>query len=135
MPSNSTTILTQQTHVGDSTTQTHTGEKFRGDGYYGRSDGLHTVQIDIDGFLGKLEIQGSLSIDPQDDDWFTIELGTGSQSIDTTGLLREENITFVSYTESTTNTKLYNFTGNYVWIRAYVYDWTDGTVNSILLNH
>lgn len=135
MPSNSTTILTQQTHVGDSSTQTHTGDKYRGDGYYGRSDGLHTVQIDLDGFIGKIEMQASLEIDPQTEDWFTVELGTGSQTIDTTGVIREENITFVEYTESTTNTKSYNFTGNYVWVRAYVYDWTDGTVNSILLNH
>jgi len=135
MPSNSTTILTQQTHVGDSSTQTHTGDKYRGDGYYGRSDGLHTVQIDLDGFLGKVEMQATLAIDPQTEDWFTVELGTGSQTVDTTGVIREENITFVEYTESTTNTKSYNFTGNYVWVRAHVYDWTDGTVNSILLNH
>ena len=135
MPSNSTTILTQQTHVGDSSTQTHTGDKYRGDGYYGRSDGLHTVQIDLDGFLGKVEIQGTLAIDPQTDDWFTVELGTGSQTVDTTGLIREENITFVEYTESTTNNKSYNFTGNYVWVRVYVYDWTDGTVKSVMLNH
>ena len=135
MPSNSTTILTQQTHVGDSSTQTHTGDKYRGDGYYGRSDGLHTVQIDLDGFLGKVEMQATLAIDPQTEDWFTVELGTGSQTVDTTGVIREENITFVEYTESTTNTKSYNFTGNYVWVRAHVYDWTDGTVNSISLNH
>jgi hypothetical protein len=135
MPSNSTTILTQQTHIGDSSVQTHTGDKYRGDGYYGRSDGLHTVQVDLDGFIGKIQIEGSLAIDPQSDDWFVIELGTGTQTIDTTGVIREENITFVEYTESTTNSKSYNFTGNYVWVRVNVYDWTDGTVKSVMLNH
>ena len=135
MPSNSTTILTQQTHIGDSSVQTHTGDKYRGDGYYGRSDGLHTVQVDLDGFIGKIQIEGSLAIDPQSDDWFVVELGTGTQTIDTTGVIREENITFVEYTESTTNSKSYNFTGNYVWVRVNVYDWTDGTVKSVMLNH
>jgi len=135
MPANSETILSAQSHPGDSTTETVTGEKFKGDGYYGRSDGLHTLQIDLDGFIGRVEIQGTLAVDPVDSDWFTVELGTGSMSIDTTGLLTEQNITFVEYIESTTNTKSYNFTGNYVWLRAKVSNWTDGTVNSIKLNH
>jgi len=135
MPANSETILSAQSHPGDSTTETVTGEKFKGDGYYGRSDGLHTLQVDIQGFIGRIEIQGTLAVDPADSDWFTVELGTGSMSIDTTGLISEQNITFVEYTEPTANTKSYNFTGNYVWLRAKVSNWTDGTVNSIKLNH
>ena len=131
----SETILTANTHPGDSTVETITGEKYKGDGYYGRSDGFHTVQVDLTGFIGQIRIQGTLAVDPTADDWFTLELGTGSMSIDTTGLITEQNITYVEYTESTTNNKSYNFTGNYVWIRAYVSNWTDGTVNSIKLNH
>lgn len=134
MPS-SQTLLNTNTHAGDSATQIVTGEKFRGDGFYGRSDGLHTVQIDLIGFIGKIEIQGTLAIEPTENDWFTIELGTGSQSVDTTGLIREENITFVEYNNPATFVRSYNFTGNYVWVRAYVYNWTDGTVNSIKMNH
>jgi hypothetical protein len=133
--SNSETILSAQTHIGDSSIQSVTGEKYRGDGYYGRSDGFHTVQIDLNGFIGRIQIQGTLAVDPADDDWFTVELGTGNKSVDTTGLITEQNITYVEYTESTTNNKSYNFTGNYVWVRAYVSNWTDGTVNSVQLNH
>lgn len=133
--SNSETILSQQTHIGDSSVQTITGSAYKGDGYYGRSDGFHTIQVDITGFIGRIQMQGTLAVDPGADDWFTIELGTGSMSIDTTGLLTEQNITYVEYDEVTTNTKSYNFTGNYVWVRAYVSNWTDGTVNSIKLNH
>jgi len=133
--SSSETILTQNTHLGDSAVQSVTGNKFRGDGFYGRSDGLHTIQIDIIGFLGRIEIQATLEVDPTEDDWFTVELGTGTQSVDTTGLLREENITFVEYAQTATNVKSYNFTGNYVWVRAHVSNWTDGTINSIKLNH
>lgn len=132
---NSETILSEQTHPGDSTVETVTGSKFKGDGYYGRSDGLHTVQCTITGFIGRIEIQGTLAVDPVDEDWFIVELGTGTMSVDTTGALTEQNITYVEYNESTSNSKSYNFTGNYVWIRTKISNWTDGTVNSIKLNH
>ena len=52
----SETILSENTHPGDSTTvETVTGEKYKGDGYYGRSDGFHTVQYNINGFIGTVE--------------------------------------------------------------------------------
>jgi hypothetical protein len=132
---NSETILSAQSHPGDSTPEAVTGEKFKGDGYYGRSDGFHTVQYTLTGFIGRISIQGTLAVDPTEADWFTVELGTGAMSIDTTGLLTEQNITYVEYSQSTTNTKVYNFTGNYVWIRVKITNWTDGTVNSIQLHH
>jgi hypothetical protein len=135
MPSNSIDILTQNAHPDDSTATVITSEKYRGDGYYGRADGLHTIHTNLAGFVGKIEIQGTLAIDPTSDDWFTVELGTGSMSVDTTGIISEENITFVEYDEAITITDTYNFTGNYVWVRAYVSNWTEGTVNYIKLNH
>jgi hypothetical protein len=134
MPSNSETILANQTHPGDSTSETVTGDKYKGDGYYGRSDGLHTIQIDLNGFLGKIELQGTLAIDPTADDWFTVTLGSG-QSIDTTGKIVSSSTTKLEYTTNETSSKTYNFTGNYVWVRTYVSNWTDGTVNNIKLNH
>lgn len=132
---NSETILSAQTHPGDSVATTVTGEKYKGDGYYGRSDGFHTVQVSLTGFIGTIQMQGTLAVDPAEADWFTVELGTGTMSVDTTGALAEQNITAVEYTENTTNVKSYNFTGNYVWVRAKISNWTDGTVNSIKLNH
>jgi len=131
---NSITILSNQTHVGDSTTQTITGEKFKGDGYYGRSDGLHTIQVNLAGFLGDVQLQGTLAVDPTADDWFTVRLGSG-QTIDTTGKIFNAITSKLEYTDNETSSKTYNFTGNYVWIRVYVSNWTDGTVNSIQLNH
>jgi hypothetical protein len=116
---NSETILSEQTHSLDSTAQVVTGEKYKGDGYYGRSDGFHTVQVNITGFIGTVQVQGTLAVDPTADDWFTIY----TQSYP------------VSNDEGTTGSFVTNFTGNYVWIRAYISNWTDGTVNSIKLNH
>ena len=136
----SETILSEQTHPGDSTS-TITGDKYKGDGYYGRSDGFHTVQIDLNGFIGQIEMQGTLAIDPTDDDWFSVELESGGTStigyVDTTGAITtvSPTVSSITYTENETDIKNYNFTGNYVWIRAKVSNWTDGTVNSIKLNH
>lgn len=114
MPSISETILTQQTHPDDSNTQSVTGEKFKGDGYYGRSDGFHTVQYSLLDFSGSINIQATLAIEPTDDDWFTV------YSAD--------------YIDSTTS-KITNFTGNYVWVRAMLSTWTAGTLESMKLNH
>ena len=134
MTTNSETILTANTHPGDSTIETVTGDKFKGDGYYGRSDGLHTIQVNLAGFLGDVQLQGTLAVDPTADDWFTVRLGSG-QTIDTTGKIFNAITSKLEYTTNETSSKTYNFTGNYVWIRAKISNWTDGTVNSIQLNH
>jgi len=130
----SETILTANTHDGDSTVQSITGDKFKGDGYYGRSDGLHTIQVNLAGFLGDVQLQGTLAVDPTADDWFTVRLGSG-QTIDTTGKIFNAITSKLEYTDNETSSKTYNFTGNYVWIRVKISNWTDGTVNSIQLNH
>jgi len=113
MPSNSEIILSANTHPGDSTVETITGEKFKGDGYYGRADGVHTVQYNFDGLTGTITIQASLAVTPTDADWFEVHSYTAAQE---------------------TASKYANFTGNFVWVRA-VIEYTDGTINSILLNH
>jgi len=119
MSASSEIILSNQVHPGDSSIETVTGEKFRGDGYYGRSDGFHTVQINLSGYIGTIEIQATLAIDPADTDWFTVY----SQEYITVG------------DEGTSDSILTNFTGNYVWIRALATNWTDGSISNILLNH
>ena len=110
----SETILSQQTHPGDSTVQTVTGDAYKGDGYYGRSDGFHTVQYTLDNVRGTISIQATLAIEPASADWFTV--------------YEQE------YTEETTTSAMTNFTGNYVWVRAVV-EYTQGTVEDIKLNH
>ena len=72
MPATSTIIMSNQTHPGDSTSTTVTGEKFQGDGYYGRSDGFHTVQMNVNGVAGTIQIQGTLATTPAEADYFNI---------------------------------------------------------------
>lgn len=128
-------MLSQQTHPSDSTTQTATGDAVKANGYYGQADGRHTVQFSVTGFIGKIRIEGSLLESPTASDWATIELGNGVSTMDTTGAISAANITYLEYTEVTTTNVSYNFTGNFVKVRAVVYDWTDGTVNSIRVNY
>ena len=117
MPATSETIVSVTTHPGDSTAETVTGDKFKGDGYYGRSDGLHTVQYNVSGVSGTIKMQGTLAIDPASTDWFDI---TGTDH---------------THGSSVDGTIFKNFTGNFVWVRAIVSNWTDGSVQSVLLNH
>ena len=117
MPATSETIVSATTHPGDSTAETVTGDKFKGDGYYGRSDGLHTVQYNVSGVAGTIKMQGTLATNPVDADYFDIA-GT----------------TYDSTTAGKDGAFAYNLTGNFVWVRA-VINYTDGTISSIMLNH
>jgi|TARA_R110001592_G_scaffold241696_4_gene502119 hypothetical protein len=114
MPNSSEIILSATSHPGDSTITVVSGEKFKGDGYYGRSDGIHTVQYNVNQFEGTVAIQATLATTPAEADWFTV---SGTDNVASTGSF------------------IFNFTGNYVWVRAYISNFTSGTVNSILLNH
>ena len=56
--------------------------------------------------------------------------------VSTTGLWQSEIVPFkLQYDEPETSIKIYNFVGNYTWIRAYISRWVGGTINSIKMNH
>jgi len=127
MPANSVTLefieqdgstisATVQTPEADSTLTQVISDKIKGDGYYTGGDGLHTVQYSITDFSGSIKMQASLIASPAASDWF--------------------DITGTTYTTSpdTDTDAMYNFTGNFVWLRAVV-DYTNGRVNSIKVNY
>jgi hypothetical protein len=129
-------IYNTETHPDQLSVETRSGEKFKGDGFYNRADGFHTVQWTITNFKGSLSIQGSLAVDPLEADWFKARLGKDDEyTIDTTGKISKSVLTTINYTDSTTGSFSYNFTGNYVWVRARIEDWTTGSINSIILSH
>jgi len=137
MPATSEVILNSQTHSGlnlDPTTVT--GDKFKGDGYYGWGDGVHTVEIELTVFVGNIALEATLATDPTEDDWFRVPLTADSYYIDTSGaLVKLTAPSAIEYTAPTTSAKIYNFTGNFVWIRAVVDNWTAGSINRVLFNH
>jgi hypothetical protein len=127
----SETILYSSSYTDSATLQS---DKVKGDGYYGMSDGLHTIMIDLNGFVGSIKIQGSLAQEPTEADWFMIELDRGAVSLDTTGKASALVETSLTYTSAETSIKSYNATGNFVWIRADISDWSAGTISRIELN-
>jgi hypothetical protein len=105
-------VVTTETADGStSTTLDHTGfvtDKAKGDGYYSQPDGVHTVAYQVvnlgdstDDFNGTIKMQASLATTPTEDDYFNIT-GTTMTS------------------DQSTTTATFNFTGNFVWVRAKV---------------
>ena len=55
------------------TTLVYYSDRVQGDGYYGSSDGFHTVAITASNdFIGTATIQASLATSPSDSDWFNV---------------------------------------------------------------
>ncbi len=128
-------IILPVTAYSSNTTQPVTGDKFKGGGFYSQSNGLHTVQWNLYNFIGTIGIQATLEIDPSERDWFLVTLGNDVVFTDTTGKVSTYTSSKFEYTTSTNGVYGSNFSGNYVWIRAYITDWTAGNVNSIILSH
>ena len=121
------TVTTES--AGASVSLAHVGfvtAKYQGDGYYSQIDGVHTVAYHVsagsvtaaNNFNGSIKMQGSLATTPTEDDWFDIA-----------------NTTFTA--DTSTSVSSYNFTGNFVWVRAKCYSWTtaSSSVTKILYNH
>jgi hypothetical protein len=136
MTTYSKTLLETTTHTYNDGIKNITGPSVPGDGYYNRSDGLHTVQWSLTNFVGKITIQAALSKEPTESEWFDIPIGSMlDYTVDTTGKVSTMTLNTVFYQESTSGSFVYNFIGNYVWIRANVSEWTAGSIISILLSH
>ena len=102
-------------------TLVYESDKLKGDGYFGGSDGIHTVMYTATpSFVGTITMQATLAVEPNNTDWFNVA-GTTS----TYTLLNSR---------STSTVDLYNFTGNFVWVRGYIAI-EQGAVSSIQYNH
>ena len=103
------------------TTMVYTSDPVKGDGYFGGSDGFHTVMYTATpSFVGTVTMQATLASAPAELDWFDV--------VDTTVEYGELN-------ERTTSTvDIYNCTGNFVWVRGHIAIY-QGAVSSIRYNH
>jgi len=101
----------------DGSSSTWSSNKFKGNGYYGYTDGLHTVSYKLSAFVGVIKFQATLVTDPQESDWFDVvntSVGDGSTPV--------------------SGTTFYNFTGNFVWCRAHITNFSGGNINQVLYN-
>jgi hypothetical protein len=104
-----------------STVMIYVSDKVKGDGYYGGSDGLHTVTYTCaPTFVGTVTMQASLASAPTDADWFTVP---------------NTDVRYTTFNDRSTSTvDYYNFQGNYVWLRSRIAI-ADGAVEVIHYNH
>lgn len=96
-----------------------TGAATRADGYFGHTDGIHTVQLSYSNFTGSFGIQATLATEPVEADWFDINLNA-NQNVSSAS-------PFVSFpvnpaaptgTDGDTGTQAFTFVGNFVFLRA-----------------
>jgi hypothetical protein len=85
--------------------------------YYGGYGTLQTIAFYLSGFQGKIQIQATLESDPTDSQWFRVYE--------------------IDYTDSSEITENFsqNITGNFVWLRARVENFTAGTISKLMLSY
>lgn len=90
-----------------------TGSPVRADGYYGYTDGRHTIAIYLNNFRGDIVIEASLANSPAEGDWFPIDLN---------GPVLHYPVNPMNPTGDLGDTGVegYSFTANVLWIRAKV---------------
>lgn len=134
MSKTSYTILTNQTELS------FTGDATRTDIFSGMTQNLHTVSISVNNFVGRFYVEGTIALNPTEDDWFPIYLTSGTP-------YREYPINSVSPTgtnDGDTVTEGFTFRANLLYIRARIdrsylpetaYDSAvHGTIDKVILN-
>jgi hypothetical protein len=114
-------------------------EVAQGDSYYGYTDGLHTVQVIYNQYVGRLRIQCTLSLSPTEDDWFDIVPASSTGT----------SFNLAGYVQFNANnpanlSEAYTFQGNYTYIRVYMdrehigdgstYDPSYGQISRVILS-
>lgn len=118
----------------------------KGDSYYGYTDGLHTIQVIYNEFVGRFRIQATLSLEPTENDWFDIQ-----QTLTTYGSVTDQAVAYnpMGYIQFNANdpadgSQAYTFQGNFAYIRTYMdrehvgdgetYDTSYGQISRVILS-
>ena len=112
MSQNSILSLFPQTAYGTQSTVTGTPQPAAS--YYNAGSNLQTVIWNLYQFTGELNIQATLVENPTETDWITVDIQNC------------ETVTQVSYT---------NISGNFVWMRAKITNFSNGLVNYVQLSY
>lgn len=97
-------------------------EKKPAAGYHLSRENTHTATYSIEDFAGAIKLQGSLALDPSDNDWFDISNTGIGGSVDT--------LSIGDSSQLGTGTINSSFVGNFVWIRA-AYNVQQGIISQI----
>ena len=124
------------------------GEPIRADAYYGYTDGIHTVQVIFQNFVGGFGIQGTLALDPTPEDWFWIRLNPNGDVNTPFIPFPLEPLEPTGANGGDTGSLATTFIGNFVYLRAVVsrdyiqpvdinqlwQNWQWGQVDSVLMS-
>lgn len=138
--------VTMMTNTG--TKWNFIGDPIRADAYYGYTDGLHTVQIIYQNFVGGIGIQGTLALTPEENDWFWIKLNTTTTVQYPYLRYPQDPLAPTGMNGGDTGSMAFTFTGNFVFLRAvmtrdYIQPspvnpdwntWTWGQIDTVLLS-
>lgn len=90
-------------------------DSIKGDSYYGYTDGLHTVMVTYNQFVGRFRIQATLSLEPTDADWFdVIPEYTNGRMFNPKGFVQFNS------NDPGLGTEAYSVRGNFTFIRCYM---------------
>jgi len=116
------------------------GDPVQADGWYGFSDGLHTVSIHTSNFTGRVKIQASLALEPQEGDWFDIWLREGTPHLE----FPIDPTYPTGHLQGDTSNLALTFKANILWVRAVMdrtylsvqepYDGSYGVISKIVLS-
>lgn len=96
------------------------GEPIRGNAYYGYTDGIHTVQVIYQNFIGGFGIQGTLVLDPKPEDWFWIKLNPNGDIYTPFITFPDEPTAPTGANGGDTGSLATTFLGNFTYLRAVV---------------
>lgn len=92
------------------------GPKQKGAGYSSTIGCNHTVSMSVVNFTGRIYIEGSLSSDPTEQDWFPIRLLNEPDYVEFPRNIQAPT----GASNGDTSVLAFSFSGNYIWIRARV---------------
>lgn len=124
------------------------GDPVRADAYYGYTDGIHTVQVIYQNFVGGFGLQGTLALDPKPEDWFWIKLNTWGDVNNPFITFPQEQLEPTGLNGGDTGSMATTFIGNFVFLRAVLtreyiqppvanpqwQTWQYGQIDSVLLS-
>ena len=128
MPQTTTLILLPQTsyvNPGNGAPYTVTGNSQPAAAYYLGNQNLQTVNINLSNCSGNITLEATLASSPTENDWFKVYelIANASSPVDTEPYINSNASTYT------------NITGNFVYMRAKVVDFDNGTVQFVKLSY
>jgi len=119
-------------------------EVVKSDSYYGYTDGLHTIQVTYNSYVGRFRIQATLSLEPEDGDWFDLVIDPLSGLYPGSNPWNENGYIQYNANSPASKSEAYTFRGNYTFLRSYMdrghvgdgstYDPSYGSIDRVILS-